>query len=359
MPSTTYLLPADIERHLAALSKLYAQEGNRPLQELIVNASVRVHEAWDAGTDFNEDWVGHALYLILPDGLFLRSVKRKEKLQDQIRDDLNKLHNVRGESIQNVFIEMEAPTGNVDWRAESGLLAVKRDVPKAAQKRIWTEGAYRVFLSHKSEVKKQAAELRDRLALFGISAFVAHEDIRPTRAWQLEIENALASMDAFVALLTDKFHDSNWTDQEVGYALARGVPMIGVKLGLDPYGFIGKFQALACDWKEAPVEISTLLMPHDRMVSAYVSAVAKCSSFDKGNELAALLPAIESLAESQVDELVAAYNESFELKGSWGFNGSRPGTYGQGLVHHLNRLSGSRNFVRAASGRIEPDPIPF
>jgi len=90
-------------------------------------------------------------------------------------------------------------------------------------------------------VKKETAALKERLQLLGVSCFVAHEDIHPGHEWQDEIENALASMDGFAALLTEGFHDSAWTDQEVGYALARGVPMIAVRLGRDPYGFIGKF----------------------------------------------------------------------------------------------------------------------
>ena len=63
-----------------------------------------------------------------------------------------------------------------------------------------------------------------------MSCFVAHVDIHPTKEWQDEIESALSSMDGFVALLTDKFHESDWTDQEVGFALARGVPIIAVRL---------------------------------------------------------------------------------------------------------------------------------
>jgi len=39
-------LPKTIERYLAALSKLYAQNGKRELQEIIVNAQTRVHEDW-------------------------------------------------------------------------------------------------------------------------------------------------------------------------------------------------------------------------------------------------------------------------------------------------------------------------
>jgi len=68
---------------------------------------------------------------------------------------------------------------------------------------------YRVFLSHKSGVKKEAAWVSEGLKPFGVSAFVAHENIHPTKEWQTRSENALASMDAFVALLTSKFHDSD------------------------------------------------------------------------------------------------------------------------------------------------------
>jgi hypothetical protein len=83
--------------------------------------------------------------------------------------------------------------------------------------------------------------------MFSASGFVAHMDVRPTREWQEEIENTLATMHGFVTLMTPDYHDSDWADQEVGYAVAQGVPIIAVTLGQDRYGFIGKFQALTCN----------------------------------------------------------------------------------------------------------------
>ena len=138
-----------------------------------------------------------------------------------------------------------------DWRQESGLLiSTSRTVAHDAEKRIWGDRGFRLFVSHKAEVKKEVAELKEKLGFFGVSAFVAHQDISPTKAWQDEIENALHSMDAFAALMTEDFHDSNWTDQE-GIRARRGVPVIAVRLGRDPYGFLGKFQALRADWDGA------------------------------------------------------------------------------------------------------------
>jgi hypothetical protein len=59
--------------------------------------------------------------------------------------------------------------------------------------------------------------------------------------------------------------------------------------------------------------------------------------FLTGNMLATVLDSIDHVPREQADLLVGAYNESYELRGSFGFNGSRPTTYGLGLVHHLQR----------------------
>ena len=186
-------LPKNIERYLAALSKLYGQNGNRNLQEVIVNAQIRVHEEWtrdnwDGGT------YGHALYLTVPESIYLRIVDQRNEISKRIEQDLNKIQNVQAEFIDVVFIEMEV-SHNSDWRRSSGLLvSAERLVSPEGIERIWTESGFRLFLSHKSEVKTETAALKSRLAQFGISAFVAHEDILPTKAWQDEIENALATM---------------------------------------------------------------------------------------------------------------------------------------------------------------------
>src|SRR5687768_11059325 len=51
---------------------------------------------------------------------------------------------------------------------------------------FWTHGHFRLFISHVAAFKVKAASVRDHLRQFGISAFVAHEDIEPTKEWLLE-----------------------------------------------------------------------------------------------------------------------------------------------------------------------------
>ncbi|MEK6795715.1 MAG: toll/interleukin-1 receptor domain-containing protein [Spirochaetota bacterium] len=346
-----FKIPGNIDFYLAALSMVFSQEGKRSLQELIVNAKIRIEEGysydnWDGGI------YGHALHLVVPEKLFLKNIKQRNEIQIKIKEELNKLHDISNEFFDIVFLEMEMGEEN-DWRKDSGLqLTGNRMVLPNTTKRIWNGEGYRVFLSHKSDVKKETAELKDQLCQFGISCFVAHKDITPTKKWQDEIENALASMDAFVALMTADFHDSDWTDQEVGFAFARNVPIVAVRLGKDPYGFIGKFQGLSSAWSTAAIDIVKVFIKHERMFLAYIQALRKCRNYDMGNTLSAALPGIETLTSEQVDKLIAAYNETSELRGSYAFNGKKPYSYGAGLVHHLNRFD-TRQFQFSANGRIK------
>jgi hypothetical protein len=110
---------------------------------------------------------------------------------------------------------------------------------------FWHKGYLKVFISHLSSHKGYASELQEALLRFGISGFVAHSDIEPTTEWQVQIEAALSTADSLVALLQPEFHKSNWTDQEIGFSMGRGIPVFAVRLGQDPYGFIGRFQAFA------------------------------------------------------------------------------------------------------------------
>ena len=63
-------------------------------------------------------------------------------------------------------------------------------------------------------------------------------------AWQTQIELGLSTCDSLRALSDPAFHMSQWTDQEIGFAMGRGVPVYSICVGEIPYGFIGRFQAL-------------------------------------------------------------------------------------------------------------------
>lgn len=109
---------------------------------------------------------------------------------------------------------------------------------------FWNLGYYKIFISHLTADKVLAANLKKALSVYGISGFVAHEDIEPTREWAIEIEKALLTMDCLCAIISPKFNGSLWCDQEVGFALGRRTLIIPIRNEADPYGLMGKYQGI-------------------------------------------------------------------------------------------------------------------
>jgi hypothetical protein len=148
-------LPGNMERCVATLAKVYDHDGKRQLQEILVNAQLRIDErtsvdSWNGGT------YGHGLHLILPESIFLGAVSKKTGIQDKIKRDLNALHHVPNEFVEGVFLEMEPATD--EWRERSGLLErVRRSVPPDATRRIWGDGGLRLFMSHRAEVQAESS----------------------------------------------------------------------------------------------------------------------------------------------------------------------------------------------------------
>jgi hypothetical protein len=109
---------------------------------------------------------------------------------------------------------------------------------------FWKSGFLRLFVSHLSSNKSRMSVLKAGLATWGISAFIAHEDIEASREWRDEVEAGLETMEALAAVVEPGFKESDWCVQEVGYALGRKVDIIPLRAGLDPFGFFGKYQGI-------------------------------------------------------------------------------------------------------------------
>ena len=124
-----------------------------------------------------------------------------------------------------------------DKKPDSIAIEADTEIREAAPS-CWRDGTFRLFLSHTSAYKVLAAEIQQFMGKYGVAVFVAHEDIKPQEEWLDTIEEALRSMHALLALVTEDFHDSLWTDQEVGWALGRGVRVFAASFPVAPYGFL-------------------------------------------------------------------------------------------------------------------------
>lgn len=190
---------------------------------------------------------------------------------------------------------------------------------------FWQKGMLRVFLSHISPYREFAAQLQAELARSGIWCFVAHNDIEPTAEWQNEIQTALSTADSLVALLHPNFHASNWTDQEIGFAMGRSIPVFSVRFGQDPYGFIGKFQAFNGSGKSATMLAQELFDAYrghkqtkERMAEVLIKRFEESESFAQAKNRIGLLEQFDVWDESFSKRLEAAVESNNQISGSWG-----------------------------------------
>jgi hypothetical protein len=111
-------------------------------------------------------------------------------------------------------------------------------------KRGRKEPIVRVFLSYSNKDKGIAGNLKRCLEYYGVSAFLAHEDIEGGEEWAREILSALDSSQVLIVILTIGAKMSSYVSQEIGYAIARDTVILPFKVGINPFGFAARIQAL-------------------------------------------------------------------------------------------------------------------
>ncbi|TKJ17035.1 hypothetical protein CEE44_00685 [Candidatus Woesearchaeota archaeon B3_Woes] len=116
--------------------------------------------------------------------------------------------------------------------------------PPEQKKETFIGRNLRVFISYSEEDKLIAKGIKDALNHYGVQGFLAHEDIPTGEDWVESIKRGIKQNDIFIAMLSKKYKESDWTDQEVGIAVANEKLIIPVSIdGCMPYGFMMKYQA--------------------------------------------------------------------------------------------------------------------
>ena len=153
---------------------------------------------------------------------------------------------------------------------------------------FWVSGYLKMFVSHLSSNRSRMSALKACLSNWGISAFIAHEDIQASREWRDEVEAGLETMDVLAAVVEPGFKESDWCAQEVGYALGRKVDIIQLRAGLDPFGFFGKYQGIQIKGKSpenVANEIAQVLLKkpqhRDRVLQSMTKAFSTLNSDKK------------------------------------------------------------------------------
>lgn len=358
-----YHLPRKINHYRRELVLMYEGQNKTLLASIARSAPIFIQEEysydnWDGGL------CGHALTLYLSDELFtqIAGSEQRNSIAEQLRDDFNTASaSVVGESIDAVFIELFSDN---DPECKQAVQPNEIVISDSDADSVWSSGQLKLFIGHKASDKVVVSELAKMMEGYGVACFVAHEDITPTKKWQKEIETALRSMDALLVFLTDDFADSDWTDQEIGVAFARGIPIIPLKLeSKDPYGFFGDIQAIRGDINNITQSASSvfeILVEHfdkdGKIKDVTISALVSSQSYLTTMEAFARLEQVSKLTEKEIDLLIEGFNRNDQLSGCIGINNR-----GQ-FLSFLNKRS-ARDFERVEH-KIRPkndidDEIPF
>ena len=187
----------------------------------------------------------------------------------------------------------------------------------------------RFFVSYSTKDKLIAAKIKELLERYGFEVFLAHEDIRPSEDWQDILLQNLESTDIFVPIISHQFKKSSWTDQESGYALARGKKIIPLAINQAmPYGFIAAIQAVKCKVKDLKAD---LLVPCERIVEevkkdakfreSYVDSLVRVFggsySFDNASSLSIELEKIDDFSSEQINQIAKYSLENSQIKQSF------------------------------------------
>ena len=186
---------------------------------------------------------------------------------------------------------------------------------------FWVDGYLKMFISHLSSNKGRASTMKSHLAQWGISAFVAHEDIQATRQWRDEVEAGLDTMDVMVAVVEPGFKESDWCVQEVGYALGKKIDIIPLRAGLDPFGFFGKFQGIQIKGKhprQVADELAQTLLKKPQHRERLLLSIAKAFASLHTLQKMRLIPLLDSwsvVSDAQLKTVLEnASSSDFEKK---------------------------------------------
>lgn len=304
--------PKPVAEIMATLADIFRHQEQAEMVELLESAHARFDDVdynnWNGGTT---TW---ALRLEVPVEIFAPVKPRLADMEKQIADELAYLRRLYPNDPLDEVTVSPITAGD--------LPAGQRMAPSEIEvRRLWPDGRFRLFLGHVSKYKVLVSKLQAELALRGVSAFVAHEDIEPSLEWQQEIENALRSMHALAALITDDFHASYWTDQEIGWAFGRSVLVLPVRLGADPYGFAGKVQGIS-GALEQPVALAEALVEallfnaqtHGTMRRALVSAFCGATSYAMAKTLQEHVVRVPDFTDEEKDALRRACTENSQVR---------------------------------------------
>ena len=169
-------------------------------------------------------------------------------------------------------------------------------------------------MSYSSRDKRLAGQIKTRLEEFGITAFVAHDDIPGGSMWANSIRESISDCRLFLALITKTYHEQEYTEQELGMAVYAKKPVVCISVDdAQPLGFARLYQHIRHhtnqDLECLRRDILDAVLQEDQAekIDLAIACLAKSNRFDDSNSLAKHLDEGAHLSESQARRLAGVF----------------------------------------------------
>jgi len=222
------------------------------------------------------------------------------------------------------------------------IITMASEEPEVVKKNIFIGKTLRLFLSYSHKDKRIAGAIKEAFNHYGIEAFLAHENIQVGQEWRNTILNNLKQFDVFVAIVSKNFTDSNWTDQEVGFAICQEKTIVPISIdGQMPYGFLEMIQAITkfecreykknrysseiiLDCKESVFEIIRIIASKpefkENLKDILIRSLSNIFSYANAEKHFEILNSLQPFSKEQINEII---NQSIQNNQIYPANGCR------------------------------------
>jgi len=300
--------PGVIDKALYNIRKQCERNHDPDIPKLIDNSILKWQPDYEIKIkDKNHHY--HILHMQLPVHIYHEYNRSLDGIRVRLLDELQRRLACDNETISNIIFNPLA-------HFEQGTSITKVEYSQC-----------KLFICHTESYKHIALQIMKDFEVLGMNVFVATASIEPTKNWIFELRKSLDETDVMLALLTPDFKGSKWTDQEIGYVFGRNIPIICVKMGLEPYGFIQYSQPIYYDnidlhdykghLKLIEIDIFKTLIRNQGLSPMIMFNMAKAlihsSSYGVSLILAKRFLDFDSIPSSIIESIHSAYRDNYQV----------------------------------------------
>ena len=204
-----------------------------------------------------------------------------------------------------------------------------------------------MFISHSTEDKGVATKLKEKLAAWNMSCFVASGDLTPGYDSNQELVEEIKSCRVFLVLVSQNYHKSAYANQELGFALCHGRQILPICLDdALPKAFIWGKHCIGC----GDIDINTKIVDIAKSIehlskleekvdsqsaNFYISNLSRSESWEEAGHWTKKINAASRFTADEINQIALAVIKNDQVQKSWA---ARP-SLRRILLEHKNLLS--------------------